>query len=228
VQLLSRIAEFESARDRILSDDELRALWTALDDCGGEIAAAIRCAILPGGQRFRQMLRAKWTDYDRQAQTLLLTDPKGKRKRAAVLPVSPLLARELAILASPNGRGDCIYSTTGGKKPIHHTTISSEIGAIAKLGSGSDSAYRPGDIRRTAETRLQALGISRDVRAQLLSHGRSSGVQARHYERYNFLDERRAALKVWEPSGLRADQFFDARPASNWAGTWSNPGSNLR
>jgi hypothetical protein len=40
--------------------------------------------------------------------------------------------------------------------------------------------------------------VSRDVRAQLLSHGRTSGVQARHYERYDFLPEKRAALVLWE------------------------------
>jgi ssDNA-binding Zn-finger/Zn-ribbon topoisomerase 1 len=34
------------------------------------------------------------------------------------------------------------------------------------------------------ETRLQALGVSREVRAQLLSHNRTSGVQQKHYERY--------------------------------------------
>ena len=58
--------------------------------------------------------------------------------------------------------------------------------------------YRPGDIRRTVETRLQALGVSRDVRAQLLSHGRSGGVQAKHYERHDFLKEKAAALALWE------------------------------
>ena len=64
--------------------------------------------------------------------------------------------------------------------------------------SAEGTTYKPGDIRRTVETRLQALGVSRDVRAQLLSHGRSSGVQARHYERYDYLLEKRSALQLWE------------------------------
>ena len=53
------------------------------------------------------------------------------------------------------------------------------------------------DIRRTCETRLAAIGINKDTRAQLLSHG-ISGVQAKHHDRYDYLAEKREALEVWE------------------------------
>ena len=53
------------------------------------------------------------------------------------------------------------------------------------------------DIRRTVETMLAGLGISRDVRAQLLSHG-LSGVQNQHYDRHQYMDEKREALIIWE------------------------------
>ena len=53
------------------------------------------------------------------------------------------------------------------------------------------------DVRRTAETMLASMGVSRDTRAQLLSHG-ISGVQAAHYDRHAYTDEKRAALTAWE------------------------------
>lgn len=56
--------------------------------------------------------------------------------------------------------------------------------------------YRGRDIRRTAETRLQALGVTREVRAQLLSHGRTSGVRQKHYERCQYLPGKTAVLDV--------------------------------
>ena len=52
------------------------------------------------------------------------------------------------------------------------------------------------DMRRTAETHLAALGVSRDVRAQLQSHG-LGGVQARHYDRHDYQAEKLAALESW-------------------------------
>jgi hypothetical protein len=39
--------------------------------------------------------------------------------------------------------------------------------------------------------------VDREVRAHLLSHGRPQGVQGKHYERYDFLDEKRRALRKW-------------------------------
>ena len=53
------------------------------------------------------------------------------------------------------------------------------------------------DIRRTVETMLAGMGVSRDIRAQLLSHG-ISGVQAQHYDRHDYLKEKHAALLKWE------------------------------
>lgn len=52
------------------------------------------------------------------------------------------------------------------------------------------------DIRRTVETMLASLGVNKDIRAQLLSHG-ISGVQAAHYDRHDYIDEKRTALSCY-------------------------------
>jgi len=52
------------------------------------------------------------------------------------------------------------------------------------------------DIRRTCETMLASLGVSSDVRAQLQSHG-LGGVQTRHYDRHDYMAEKRQTLKTW-------------------------------
>jgi hypothetical protein len=43
---------------------------------------------------------------------------------------------------------------------------------------------------------MAALKISRDVRAQLQSHG-LGGVQARHYDRHSYFAEKKQALQKW-------------------------------
>jgi len=48
-----------------------------------------------------------------------------------------------------------------------------------------------------------ALGVDRDLRAQLLSHGRTYGIQQRHYERHDFLPEKTAALALLEDHIVR-------------------------
>ncbi len=61
-----------------------------------------------------------------------------------------------------------------------------------------DGWWAPGrDLRRTVETALKDLGVSREDRAELLSHGRS-GVQAAHYERSDMLPAKLRALQTLE------------------------------
>jgi hypothetical protein len=52
------------------------------------------------------------------------------------------------------------------------------------------------DIRRTCETQLAALKVTKDVRTELLSHGRNSLISGR-YDHHSYLDEKRAALEIW-------------------------------
>jgi hypothetical protein len=63
---------------------------------------------------------------------------------------------------------------------------------MVKAGTASEP-FTVGDLRRTVETRLSALGVPLEVRAHLQSHG-LGGVQARHYDRHDYMAEKRAAL----------------------------------
>jgi len=44
-----------------------------------------------------------------------------------------------------------------------------------------------------------------------LSHGRSAGVQGKHYERYDFLPEKRTALEKW---ARRLQQIIEGKQKS--------------
>jgi integrase len=217
VALLPRIGEFESTRNRVLSDAEFRHLWERLEVERLEMANTIRSEILLGGQRFLQLLRVTWNDYDVTAQTLRLTDAKGRRSDAVphLLPVSKRVAKLLKELRALNGKGRFIFSTTAGNKPIHHTSLSPIFMGIGKSvrtrHRAGDQPFQGRDIRRSIETRLQALGVPREIRAQLLSHGRTSGVQQKHYERHDYLDEKADALQRLEQHLF---EILEVRPNS--------------
>lgn len=58
-----------------------------------------------------------------------------------------------------------------------------------------EGPFTVGDLRRTVETRLSAAGVQPSEMAQLQSHG-LGGVQQRHYNKYGYLQEKRAALET--------------------------------
>ncbi len=72
-----------------------------------------------------------------------------------------------------------------------------EIAAEMATANEIRELFQLRDIRRTCETMLASLGVSSDVRAQLQSHG-LGGVQTRHYDRHDYMAEKRQALKTWE------------------------------
>ena len=73
---------------------------------------------------------------------------------------------------------------------------------MLKLGLVKKS-FSYADIRRTAETLMAGLGVSDEHRAQVQSHG-LSGVQLRHYNKYDYMKEKREALLKWEELVLGA------------------------
>jgi hypothetical protein len=52
------------------------------------------------------------------------------------------------------------------------------------------------DLRRTAETMLAKLGTGPNIRDEVQSHG-LGGVQKRHYDQHDYLEEKRATLQWW-------------------------------
>ena len=217
--------------DRTLVSAELKAYMAALsDDDLSDLA--LKLALYAGGQRMAQLLRPKVSDYDNETQTLRLWDGKGKRAapREHLLPLAPKAAAIVeSLIQRARDREDAnakkenreaAYSSlwlfsSHGKAQLVDTTPGKRAMEISKAMKGE--AFDLRDIRRTCETMLAGLGISRDTRAQLLSHG-ISGVQAAHYDRHSYTHEKRAALVAWEQrleekaTGRMADHVAQSKP----------------
>lgn len=179
-----------NAGDRVLTEEELKAYLAALGS--SQTDNALRLALLAGGQRMEQLLRAEVKDWSASTKTLRLEDAKGRRKQARphYLPLAPKAAALVASLAeAAKEREDKRLL------PLVATTAGKRAKAISKAMGGP--AFDLRDLRRTVETMLAAMGISKDTRAQLLSHG-LSGVQDKHYDRHSYAEEKRAALVAWE------------------------------
>jgi integrase len=194
-----RIQEFEQIGDRTLTDEELRTFWHGLEQQPLVQRQTLRFNLAIACQRPQQLLRADWAAFDFDAGTLLLKDTKGRGgSRDHLLPLTPFALEQLKPLRQLNKEAPTPF-TTDGKRPMVLTTLSV---AVREVSGGLTKEhqvppFQQRDLRRTVETMLQKLGVDKEVRAHLLSHGRTRGVQSQHYERYDFLDEKRQALKEW-------------------------------
>lgn len=218
---IGALSQFHRARNRVLNAPELGAFLRRLDALGeGVQRDVLQLLLLLGGQRPAQLLRAKPTDVDLSASVITLYDGKGARTqpRRHVLPLvtdaGAILKRRIDAI---DHTGVPLFSTDE-KTVMRPETVSVLVTDIATemvKAKESREPFQLRDIRRTCETMLASLKVSRDVRAELQSHG-LGGVQKRHYDHYDYALEKRQALEKWSRhlAALKANKKASVVPLS--------------
>jgi integrase len=186
----------ETARTRILTADEIRAVWAAAGGLGYPFGPFFQLALITG-QRREEVARMRWADLDLEAAIWTLPAEATKAGRSHVVPLAPLaidILKALPRLAKPSR-----YAfTTSGAVPISgFSKIKTRLGlAIAQARDGVALApWTIHDLRRTAATEMARLGVSRFVIGRVLNHSDRSvtGIDDRHA----YLQEKRHGLAVW-------------------------------
>lgn len=208
VSQIPALTEYNRARHRVLTRSEFREVWSRLQSRDGTrepmAVAALRLNIMLGGQRCTQLLRASINDVDLDQRHILLMDPKGKRiePRRHLLPLTAPAIKEVERLIAYSRdvhSRDLFVGDAQGRR-LTPGTVSVVVKEICREMTKIDPDtphFQYSDLRRTIETTLASLGVSPAHRAQLQSHG-ISGVQAKHYDMYEYMNEKLNALLVLE------------------------------
>jgi integrase len=174
----------EKSRDRVLSDDELKAIWKSADGMFGSI---MRLLILTG-QRRNEVARMEWAELDLDAKLWTLPRERTKNNHRHEVPLS---RQVVDIIERVPRTSDRYVFSLNGKKPFN--------GFRAKDRLCTDLApWTIHDLRRTAASGMARLGVSLVVIEKILNHtsGSLRGVVG-VYQRHEYADEKRAALQKW-------------------------------
>ena len=201
VALVPQIKEFNKTCERTLSREEMLIFLKELENAPFIPATFLKLAIALGCQRIEQLLRAEWRDYDFDSCVVSLKDGKGRPSLGVRDHLVPLTSWALEILTPLRELNAATHPFISKGKTRMDVGTPSKLAKKISLKMTAEhvmDAFSARDLRRTSETLLASLGVTKEIRAQLLSHGRSSGVQAKHYDRYAYLPEKRAALEKWQ------------------------------
>lgn len=180
----------ERQRDRVLSNDEIRGLWKALDKEYAVIAAVFRLRLLTA-QRGGEVLGANWSEMDLRTGWWTIPAERSKNGLAHRVPLSPQAVKVLKSLRSLTGDSPWVFPSP--KK--EGASIAHAQKAIERVVARCGVDFRGHDLRRTAASLMVGAGVPRLVVSKILNHV-ETGVTA-VYDRHSYDLEKRAALDFW-------------------------------
>ena len=175
----------EIPRDRTLTDEELMALWRAIDKLPELPRAYFRVTLLTGARR-NEVRELAWSELDLAAGLWRLPAERNKSARPFEIPLSAPVVETLRLLPRI---GPMVFALDG-KRPM---TLHQLIERVRQDAGLPD--VRLHDLRRTLRTGLAELCVSFEVAERVLNHA-MPGLQA-VYNRHSYAAEKRAALALW-------------------------------
>ncbi len=178
----------EKARERVLSDEELKAIWQATDD-NGDYSRIVRLCLLTGCRR-EEIGGLHWDEI--QADRIVIGPDRMKGRQAHEIALLPMISA--ALPPRPETADGCVFGKRG-------TGFSGFSKGKKKLDAELVQVGRPvpswglHDLRRTFSTKLHDAGVEPLVIEALLAH-KQQGVAA-VYNRASFRDAKRSALARW-------------------------------
>lgn len=181
------------ARDRVLSDAEIVSFWRGCDKVGEPFGAALRLLLLTGC-RLNEVAGMCRHELSGDLATWSIPGTRTKNGKPHAVSLAPMAREIVASVRRISGEQGLIFTTTG------ETPISgwSKIKRRLDKEMGDPAAWRLHDLRRTAASGMQRLGMRVEIIERALNHisGSYAGITGT-YQRDPMLDDTRAALLRW-------------------------------
>src|SRR5262245_18774930 len=160
----------ESARDRVLSDDELRLVWQAANKLGGTFGPLVKLLALTG-QRRDEVAQMRWNEIDIDNRLWTLPPARVKNNQPHEVPLSGAAVTVLNNVPRAAG-SPYVFTTNDGASPA--SGYSKGKRRIDALLPRDMSPWRLHDLRRSTASGLARLGINLPVIEKVLNHASGS------------------------------------------------------
>ncbi|OBU22871.1 site-specific integrase [Photobacterium kishitanii] len=183
--------------DNWLRLDEVRLLISdqTREHFSPDVFILIKLCIFLGGQRPYEIIASKWSAVDFKARTFEITKDVSKNYRPNLIPLSDSAYTMFQELYNYNGGSEYLFprtTKTGHLDPNYLNKVIRKFCAKTEFRK-----FIPRDLRRTAKTLMGEIGISKSLRDRLQNHALND-VSSKHYDRYEYLPEKKKALDAWE------------------------------
>ncbi|WP_164549701.1 tyrosine-type recombinase/integrase [Altericroceibacterium xinjiangense] len=188
------------ARDRVLSDAELAALWQVASDEPSPWGPGLKLLMLTGARR-DEVFSADRAEFDLKAKEWIIPAERAKNGVPHLVPLSEPALQVLKQIPEVEGSEKLFPARSNPKNgPSGFSKAQARFRETMdyKLEREGGEHWTLHDIRRTVATGLQRLGVRFEVTEAVLNHvsGARGGI-AGVYQRHDWKVEKRAALDAW-------------------------------
>jgi len=198
------------SRDRVLSDDELRWLWTACEQDPFPFGRMVQLLILTGARR-DEVRRITDKELKRADGLWVLPASRAKNRRAHEVPLSDAALAVIDTAPRVRNRAGYVFCTNGKtpssgfsrmKRRLDRDMLKIAREEAKARGEDSQKVKIPEwvlhDLRRTAASGMARLGIALPVIERCLNHvsGSFAGIVG-VYQKHSYIEEKKTALDTW-------------------------------
>lgn len=185
VRGMARTKPRERARQQILTDEELRAVWGAADCSRNLFGPFVQFLLLTAVRRTEAAQMAR-TEIVGDAWTI--PSERYKTGLELVIPLTPLAIGVLNRLPRI-GDGKFVFTSDGKRAFCGFSKGKSQCNSACGV-----TGWTLHDLRRTARSLMSRAGVSADVAERCLGHS-IGGIRAT-YDRYSYFDEKKRAFEA--------------------------------
>ncbi|PNH80072.1 tyrosine-type recombinase/integrase [Vibrio diazotrophicus] len=204
VSAIPKQSDAEKVGNHFLSMEEINTLLYDMEnryedlDLSESSRNLIRLCLHSGGQRPYELCNLQWDNIDWEFETLTIPEHIFKTGKAHVVPLtkSAQMILKQQYEHSKEMKSQYIFF----KKTNHLEAMPTNTISHAILKYRQRTNIRPfvaRDFRRTFKTQCGKLGVSKYIRDKIQGHAMND-VSSKHYDRYDYLNEKRLGLKTWE------------------------------
>lgn len=192
-------------RDRILTEDEIKKVWKALDKESECIKSHRKRRLLTAGslklrlitaQRGGEVMSMEWSEIDGSWWTIPGSKSKnGLTHRVPLPPLALKIIEDMRNLVIGEGKKKRPLPAYVFPSPKGDAPLANPQKALERIQTATGIQFRGHDLRRTAASMMTGMGIPCLTVSKILNHV-EPGVTA-VYDRHGYDKEKREALEAW-------------------------------
>ena len=150
------------------------------------------------GQRVLEIIEARWCEFDLKSDVWSIPGERRKTRHSLneshLVPLPAQLIGLLKELEPYSMDSGWLFPNTTGERPISRHTYRQSLNRVQKRLDMEP--WQPRDLRRTFKTLAAQAGLGLEIRNRIQGHA-FNDIGSRAYDRYDYWDEKVAAMERW-------------------------------